>query len=454
MSSIGATEALAEFAGTVDVGAGPAELREYATRAIIDTVAVALAARDEEAFEIVARTFGSELEGESSVWATGRRTSAENAALLNGTAAHSLDYDDVAEAIHTHPSAVMVPALFNVAEATGASGREIVDAWVVGYEVQTAVAAGMDLDRHFGRGWHGTSSIAVLGGAAAVARLLRLDTTAIRHAIAISASMAGGSRQNFGTTTKPFHAGLAARDSVIAAKLAANGLTGDLTQIEGPLGYLANFGDGPDGAQRVVDTILDPWSLLRTPLDIKPYPCCYRASRTADAAIQLHQRADLDPSQIEQALIVMEPRGTAPLIHHRPKTGLQGKFSAEYVLSAGLLDGRVSLESFTDDAVNRPAAQALLERVTVKEAPQPTTGAAEWEDGFAVVTLTLKDGSSREVRVDIPHGHDHDPLTTSELDQKFVECLAFVGRAGEADALLTQLHGLDTDEPFSGLVRS
>ncbi len=451
MSDHGATEALAEFASTADVGAGPAELRRYALRGVIDTVAVAVAARAEDAFSVVARTFPAG-GGRASVWPTGQRATTEHAALINGTAAHSLDYDDVAEAIHTHPSAVMVPALLAVAEETGATGREVLDAWVVGYEVQSAAGTGMDLDRHFGRGWHGTSSIAVLGGAAAVARLLRLDTTATRHAIAIAASTAGGSRQNFGTQTKPFHAGMAARDSVIAARLAASGLTADLTQIEGPLGYLTNFGDGPEGAARVVQTIERPWSLLRTALNIKPYPCCYRSARTAYGAIQLSRIDGLDPAGIDSALVTMEPHGMAPLIHHRPTAGLEGKFSAEYVLAAGLLDGRIALNSFTDEAVNRPAAQSLLRRVEVVEAPVPPFGPQKWDEGgYATIELRMTDGGIHRVRVDAPHGHDDDPLTDIELDDKLRECVEFSGLAIDTTALLGQLRGLDADEPFRGL---
>lgn len=446
-----ATQALAEFAVTADVGAGPRELRDYAVRAVVDTVAVAVAAGSEPAVRIVSTVFGAQGGGRATVWADGSKTNAANAALLNGTAAHALDYDDVAEAIHTHPSAVMVPALLNVAEETNATGRQIVDAWVVGYEVQSALGAGMDLDRHFGRGWHGTTSIAPLGGAAAVGRLLGLDVDEMRAAIAIAASMAGGSRQNFGTQTKPFHAGLAARDSVLAARLAQAGLTADPSQVEGKLGYLTNFGDGPEGAARVVEEISRPWLLLRTPLDIKPYPCCYRAARTADAAIQLSARTDLDPERVARVSITMEPRGTAPLIHHRPQTGLQGKFSAEYVFAAGLVDGRVALESFTDAAVQRPLVQSLLSKVAVAEAAVPPAGDLEWEDGYAVVDVELDDGRVFSTRVDIPHGHDHDPLTDAEVDEKLRQCLRFAGRGGESEGMLVTLRNIDSDQPFAGI---
>lgn len=447
----GATEALAEFACHADVGAGAAALRRYALRSVIDTVAVAIAAAREEPFRIVSATLGSDArQGAAAIWPDGRRGTVEQAALLNGTAAHSLDYDDVAEAIHTHPGAVLVPALLAVADARGASTLEILDAFVIGYEVQSALGRGMDLDVHFGRGWHGTSSIAVLGGAAAVARLLHLDVTATRAAIAISASLAGGSRQNFGTMTKPFHAGIAARDSVIAALLAEAGLTANQTQIEGKLGYLANFGDGPQGADEVVAAITNPWWLLRPALNIKPYPCCYRASRTASAAITLHGDG-IDPTQVKDALLTMEPRGTAPLIYSRPTTGLEGKFSAEYVLATGLIDGGVTLPSFTDESVNRPAAQDLLARVRVEEAAVPPFGPPEWEGGFATVVLTLNDGTRVQRRVDVPHGHDDDPLSDEELDQKLRECVSFSGQEIDADALLAQLHGFASDEPFTGL---
>lgn len=449
-ASGGATKALAEFACSANVGEGPPALRRHALRSVIDTVAVAIAAAHEDAFRIVSTTLGhTARERHACVWATGQRAAVEDAALLNGTAAHCLDYDDVAEAVHTHPGAVMVPALLAVAEERCSTTTDILDAWVVGYEVQSAAGAGMDLDQHFARGWHGTSSIAVLGGAAAVARLMRLDVDATRRAIAIAASMAGGSRQNFGTMTKPLHAGMAARDSVIAASLAAAGLSADPAQLEGKLGYLTNFGDGPAGAQAVVEAIENPWALLRPALNIKPYPCCYRASRTASAAIALHH--EIHGQVVSGAVVTMEPRGTAPLIYNRPQAGLEGKFSAEYVLSTGLLDGVITLLSFTDASVTRPEAQELLARVTVQEASVPPFGPSEWEGGYATVVLTMDDGSRVQTRVDVPHGHFDDPLTDAELDAKFLECLDFGSPSLNATLLLDELRAFAVGDTFRGL---
>lgn len=448
--ALGATEALAEFAVTVDVGSGPAELRIRALRSVVDVVGVALAAKFEEVCRITSDVLlPKEISGESSIWLDGRRATADLAAMLNATAAHALDYDDAAETTHSHPSAVIVPALLAVAEVIGSTGREVLDAFVVGYEVQTAIARGMDLEGHFRRGWHPTSSLVVLGGAAAVARLLRLDIPRTRAAIAIAASMAGGSRQNFGTMTKPFHAGLAARDSVISARLAMSDLTADVGMVEGPIGYLANFGDGPEGSTEIVRSIQRPWALLRTPLNIKIYPCCYRAARTAFAGIQLSHQG-IVPADVLSVKVTMNDSG--PLIHHRPTSGMEAKFSAEYVLAAALLDGQVTLSSFSDSAVNRPFAQDLLRRVEVVDDPCPPFGSGEWSDGYTTVELVLRDGSEIRHRVDIPHGHELDPLTDSEVDQKVRECLEFGGGLVDPEALITQLRALDGDEPVSALM--
>src|SRR5205823_3526407 len=159
------------------------------------------------------------------------------------------------------------------------------------------------------------------------------------------------------------HAGLAARDAVVAAQLAANGFTADPDQLESPQGFFAMYGSSPEPSE-VALALANPYTLLRTGVSVKKYPCCFETHRMADAALSL----DVPAEKVRAVTVTVQPRGQRAIIHHRPKSGLQGKFSGEYVLAACLLDRRVALTSFTDEAVRRPAAQELLQRVTIEEA--------------------------------------------------------------------------------------
>jgi 2-methylcitrate dehydratase PrpD len=435
------TQSVARFARELDLHAAPEAVLDRARRAVLDTVGVAVAGGREPSFQILATTLGDSGAGEATVLPSRRKTSAAQAAFLNGTAGHALDYDDVIDEMKGHPSVVLVSALLALAEAEGKSGRDLLEAYAVGLQVACAVAQALPVDAHYRAGWHATATVGVIGATAGVGRLLGLDEARLRHALGIAASMASGSRQNFGTMTKPLHAGLAARDAVIAAQLAANGFTADQDQLEGPVGFLRMYGVDAD-PEAVVAALAGPVVLEQHGLNVKKYPCCYNTHRMADAALALHARG-VSASAVQGVVLTFEPGGQQAVIHHRPRTGLEGKFSSEYVLAACLLDGRVGLSSFVDAAVGRAAAQDLLRRVTIAESPTPPIGPSSYDHAYAVVEVTLADGQVLRERCDVPRGDARAPLASEELESKFRECLAFAESAWDADALLDRLWHLD-----------
>ncbi|MBO0876624.1 MAG: MmgE/PrpD family protein [Pseudonocardia sp.] len=442
------TRQLAEYAATADLADLPDEVRELAADALVDTVGVALAGRNEDAVRMLRVTLGRDgAHGEATVLLDGSRADAPTAALVNATAGHALDYDDVTDLIYGHPSVVLWPAVLAAGERAGASGRALVEAYVVGFEVQCAVAAAMSVREHYGRGWHSSATIGVLGAAAASARLLGLDVDAASRALGLAASMAGGSRQNFGTMTKPLHPGLAARDGVFAAMLAGAGFTADTAQLESPLGYFAMYADGCD-LERVQASLAGPWALTEHGLNVKKYPCCYCTHRTADATLELAARDGIDPAEVRSIRLTLEPGGFDPLIHHRPTTGLEGKFSAEYVIATALLDGRVGLASFTDDAVRRPRAQELLRKVEIAEHERPPLGPAEWTQAYAVLEIDTT-ADRHFLRVDVPRGHCRLPMERSDLEAKFRDCVSFSGVGWDADSLLAALWKVEVQPPYS-----
>jgi 2-methylcitrate dehydratase PrpD len=442
-SDTGLTEAIADFVHKNDVTASPPDVWETARRAVVDTVGVTIAARRDPGFQTLLDAVRPELpSGRATVLATGERTGAASAALLNGAGGHALDFDDVADPIYGHPSVVLVPTLLAVAEADGAGGRDLLEAYVTGFHVACAIAAGIDVRGHYSHGWHSTATIGVLAATAAAARLLRLEPERIRHALGIAASTASGSRQNFGTMTKPLHPGLAARDAVLAVNLARNGFTADPEQLEAPLGYFAMYADGVD-APAVRDALYGPSALHRYGLNVKKYACCYNTHRTADAILLLVRDARPDPDQVTAIRLTLEPGGFDPLIHRRPRTGLQGKFSPEYVLAAGIVDGEITLSSFLDEAVRRDATQRLVERVTRHESAVPPVGPAEWEFAYSVVEVETRSGEVLRQRVDVPRGDARAPLERADLEAKFRDCVHFSGTGWNADTMVEELFDVD-----------
>lgn len=441
------TERLARFA--LELSADVVSLRR-AQEAVIDTLGVAFAARSDPTFTILLQTLGHTEDGWSAtVWGSGRRTNALDAALLNGTTAHALDFDDVADEVRGHPSAVLVPALMAAAEASGLGGREVLEAYVAGFETACAVAAGLVVDAHYERGWHATSTVGVIGATAAAGRLLGLKVDRLRRAFAIAASMAAGSRQNFGTMTKPLHAGLAARSGLLAARLAANGFTADPSQLEKPIGFFNMYSDQPD--YEAVERVLQgPRVLAGKGLSTKKFPCCYNVNRSADAAIALHNRG-IDPRQVERCVVTVEPSGLEPLIHHRPHNGTEAKFSMEYVIAVGLWDGRIAFGSFEDSAVRRPEIQGFLPKVQCSTSLTPPFGPARFDYSYATVELFRSDGSVVRERCDVPRGDARMQLTDAERAAKFADCLRHGGLDIAPDQLLERLTDLTSVTSFADL---
>jgi 2-methylcitrate dehydratase PrpD len=423
-----------------DTGQHPsAEVTDLVERAVVDTVAVSLAARDDEGvragFEALAEPVR---DGCSTVLLTGERTSAAQAALLGGLAAHALDYDDVDDILLGHPSAVLVPALLACAEEIDASGPDLVDAFWVGLRAGRIVSTVVGIGPHYSAGWHSTSSLGSIAAAAAVARLRALSERETANALGIAGSLAAGSRQNFGTMTKPLHAGWAAEIGIRATRLASTGFTADSHQLEGPLGFLAlHGGSSLDPAQH--DSILDAAHGLELPaVNLKLYPCCYYTHSGAEAALRLAQDG-LRAQDCERLVVSVQKGGLAPLIHHRPRTGLEAKFSMEYVVAVALLDGEIVLRSFSDEQVARQEPQALLRRVEVHEVPTPPVGGPA-EDAFTVIEAHTSAGVVSS-RVDRALGHATRPVPDSRLRDKWADCLS-TWSGSDVDGAFELLRGI------------
>ncbi len=396
----------------------PEEAIDQAKWAVLDTLGVTLAGSREESARTVAdwlREQGGR--ADATVLGRGFRAPVADAALANGTAAHALDFDDVSLPMRGHPSVPLLPAAIAVAEQAGRSGRDLLAAFVLGFEVEAKLGRAIG-EPHYALGWHATSTLGTLGAAAACARLLRLDAGQTRMALGIAASLASGLQQNFGTMTKPLHAGWAARSGAFAAGLAARGFTADPRALEGESGFLRAMSGGAEIDLEPFAVLGEPFEITSSGFGVKLYPCCYATHRSLDAALELRERYRIDPAGIA-AVRVEVSRGTlVPLRREPPATGLEGKFSLEYCLAAALVDGGVGL-AFSDEAVSRPAVRELMSKLRTSEGEE---AGAYPIGGYAEVRIVLRDGAGHSLRVDAPRGDPSRPLSWEELAAKFRDC--------------------------------
>ena len=450
-AAIKLTAQAARFAATLDLATVPAGVRRVARECLQDFVGVALAGVPEDASRLALAWVEDEGSARvASVFGTGAPASAANAAFANGTAGHALDLDDVCLAMRGHPTTVVGPAVIAVAEATGASGAEALAGYIAGVEV--IIAMGFGIGRtHYPAGWHSTATLGTVGAAAGVARVLCLDVATTQHALGIAASFASGMRCNFGSMTKPLHAGHAARNGVVAASLAARGFTANGGALESPIGFFSLFSRDSD-IGRVAARLGRGWSLIEPGMCIKRHPCCYGAHHAIDAMLALRAEHGLMPESVREIDALVAPGGMAALIHNRPATRLQGKFSLPYTLAAALTGGALTLGTFSDAAVARPQVQALMERVACREAEGTAVGGDD--PRFAEVTLHLEDGRTVSRRVEHPRGSPEDPLTQVELDRKFLDCASVILDDVSASLALERLHAFDSLKDLRLLTRA
>lgn len=371
----------------------------------------------------------------ATVLGTGLRLAPALAALVNGVAGHVLDYDDMNSTIVGHPSVVLVPAVLAVGEARRASGRAILSAYILGFEVDCHFGRTM-IPRHYDAGWHATSTLGVFGATAATARLLGLDGPGMLNALAIAASNVAGLRANFGTMTKSLHAGQAAEGGVRAAWLSARGFTANAGIFDAKGGFFDTYGTNPQPKP-------DPASLeIETSgIGIKPYACCGAGVSLIDAALDVRAAHGPHCDDIESVEAVVSDMATRIMPFREAADGLQAKYCLEYCAAVALLDGAGGLAQFLDERVARDDVRALVRRTTVRSDPRMASGAGR----FGVeLTVQMKDGRTHATQLDLPRGHPQRPLAADRLVAKFIECAGPVigeDRARQAAARLQVLDG-------------
>ena len=449
----GLTETLSRFIHDKSLSDLPEGAGDKAKKVIADTFAVILAGAGSELAEPLLRYVERSGEiGGTPIFGTSRTATPEVAALVNGAFGHALDFDDVLSMMPAHPSAVILPALCASFDGRKVTGAALIEAYALGIEAGGKIGLGITVG-HYHRGFHGTGTLGIFSALGALAKLHRLDIATSRIAFGIASSMASGLQRNFGTMTKPLHTGWAARSALAALRLAACGYTAAPDVLEAKAGFFAAYGVEQSDPEVAAAGLGRPWVLLDPGIALKKFPCCYASHRGMDGVLELKRRHRFAAEDIKRLTCRMPPGGMRVLTYPRPATGLEGKFSLQYALAAGALDGNYTLWTFTDEAVRRPAIAALLERVAASEDARCKGDDPLFESrspgsrGFVEVELELTNGVRDTVRIDRPPGHPSRELSWGDIEAKFRDCAAHarlsLDRAGRAFGLIRDLDRVD-----------
>ena len=436
------TRQTANFIASLKPAELPDRCREAARTGIVDCVGVMIAGAAEQPVRIVSAMLAASTQNDGAPEIpSGRNLAASDAALVNGVAAHVLDYDDVA--IAGHPSTVLVPAILAEGWSLDSSGIDAVAAYVAGYELWAQLAA-LEPGHLHERGFHPTAVMGALATAAACARLRRLDPERTAHAVAIAASLASGLVANFGTMTKSLHAGRTAQSGVLAARLADQGFTASLDVLEHRTGFLRAH--SPSGAPQIEDGTIDigsNWRLADLGINVKRYPTCYATHRSIDAMLGLVDAHGLKPEDVREIRVHTGAMQKLMLRNSNPRTGLEAKFSMEFAMAAALIAGRVGLSELTDEFVSRPEVGAAVAKVRCTTTDEAMPGDPAFAPSDQVIVVLASGKVLEHAPVAYAKGSWQKPLTRAELKDKFLDCAARTFSLTHAEELFDQLWSLE-----------
>nr|TFG55579.1 MAG: MmgE/PrpD family protein [Hyphomicrobiales bacterium] len=390
-------------------------------------------------------------DGAATLIGGGRKIAPRFAAFANGVAIHADDYDDTQLAVAetrvygllTHPTAPALPAALAMGETLGASGEAVLLAYQLGVEVECKIAEAID-PRHYQMGFHATATCGTFAAAAAASRLMGLDLDATMRALSVAGSQSSGLRENFGTMTKPFHAGRSSESGIVAAQFAALGWTATDKILEAPRGFFRAAGGGYDETA-IANKLGAPWTFANPGISIKPHPSGSLTHPGMTEMLRLILAHDIKPDQIEKVRVGTNSNMPNALIHHRPTDELQAKFSMEFCMAILLLERRAGLAEFTDETVNRPDVKKMIEKVDFVVDDEAER--AGYHKMTTIIDILLTDGRKISGRADFGKGSPANPMSYDEVAEKFRECTDFARidrtRANDIVAMVCDLESLE-----------
>jgi 2-methylcitrate dehydratase PrpD len=460
----GLTEEVARFVRGTALADLPGTVVENGRKSILDGLGLALSGSVARSGEYVRRHL-AELglgAGPATVIGSDRQVAPRFAAFANGVGIHADDYDDTQLAVArdrvygllTHPTAPALPAALAVGEALGSTGAEVMLAYHLGVEVECKIAEAIN-PRHYQTGFHATATCGTFAAASAAGRLMELDVETLCRALSIAGSQSAGLRENFGTMTKPFHAGRSSESGVAAAQFASYGWTATDKILEAPRGFFSAAGGGYDeGAIR--GKLGHPWTFDSPGVSIKPHPSGSLTHPGMTEMLELIRENGIRAEDVVRVRVGTNSNMPNALIHHRPRNELQAKFSMEFCMAILLVEARAGLNEFTDEVVLRPDVQAMIEKVdfVVDERAE----AAGYHLMQTWIDIELKDGRTVSGMADFGKGSPANPMNYDEVAGKFRECAEFarwdMGKAHEIVGMVAEFEKLPDVRGLLALLRA
>jgi 2-methylcitrate dehydratase PrpD len=371
------------------------------------------------------------------------KTSPSLASLVNGASGHADDYDDTQLAsspdriygLLTHPTVPVLAAALAVGEQMSCSGKDLVNAFITGFEVECKMAEAIN-PIHYRRGFHTTATMGAFGSFAAASTLVGLSEKELRYGIGITSSLTSGIRVNFGTMTKPLHAGMAAMNGVTAVNLAKKGFTADLNALDGQWGFFQVFGDGYDD-EKIRGKLGNPYSIVDPGATLKMYPCGSLGQPSMDMMLEMVNEYNLTPDNVKEVRLYAGPNILEPLRYQRPVNELEAKFSLQFGLSSIMLKRKAGLREYTDEYVNSQLVQEMISRV--KTIHDPEIAKMGTEKMRSVIEVERVDGSVIRRLAEDARGTPEKPLREEDVYSKFMDCSSFVLNEDESRTLYKEI---------------
>ncbi|MBI2987411.1 MAG: MmgE/PrpD family protein [Deltaproteobacteria bacterium] len=456
---MGLTEEVVSFVVKTRYRDIPAEVIRLAQGFILDGLGVTLAGSTEKGSRIL-QGFIRQIGGreEATIVGTGLMAPCPLAALANGASGHAMDYDDTQlstskEAVYgllTHPTVPVLSAVLAVGERERISGQEFLLAYILGVEVECRIADAIN-PRHYQSGFHSTATIGGLGAVMAIGKILGLKEEPLARALGIVASMASGLRENFGTMTKPLHAGLAAENGVAAALLAEKGFSSARNILEAKRGFFNAMAGGYD-EKKISGRLGRPYFMQEPGISIKPYPSGSLSHPAQDLILDMVKTHDLQAEDIESIEVGTNSNVPNALIYPMPKTALEGKFSIPFCMAIGVLERKAGSAQFTDRKVRDSKVVELMKRV--KLYVDQELEALGYDQVRSRIRIKLKDGKTIEGKADVAKGHPLKPMNWAEIGEKFRDCASLVLSHKNAEDAIELVANLDRQRSMLPLMRA
>jgi len=448
------TKKVSDFIVRTEFEAIPEKCLKKAKEVILDCLGVAIAGSLEmgskKIIDVVREERSYPVAG---IIAGGFKTSAMNAALANGTLSHILDMNETNDSMRGFPTAPVLPAVLALGEERQISGKEVLTAYLVGFEVESKIGSAVNME-HYERGWHTSCTLGTLGSAAACAKISNLDLEQTMMTLGIACSEASGLKKNFGTMTKGFHAGISARNGVLAAKLAEKGFTASKNILEGEGGFCDLFSskDSCDKLSKISEKLGNPYDIVFPGVNLKIYPSCSLTHPAIDAVLALVKKYKVKPEDIAKIKCGVDYRVPKTLFYSQPQTGMEGKFSMEFSLAIAILDGTVKIAQYSNEKVRDQKTRDLMKKIEVYVHPD-LKDRESLKRKFTLVDIELENGKTLSKKIENPKGSPQNPLSRDELVNKFRECSSVIFSEKEIRKLIEMIENLEYMKNLSELTR-